>query len=119
MKAIGYIVLAAAACASLLFVQALMPASLGATAFFSAWLALPYAALASMVFFATKASTVTTHVVVSVLVAAAGLLFLTEVIFLHPDPQGGIAVLLLPVYQGCGIIVLLAMSAWLSPKLRA
>jgi hypothetical protein len=37
--------------------------------------------------------------VVVVLVTAGGLLFLTEIIFINPDPQGGIAVLFTPIYQ--------------------
>ena len=40
------------------------------------------------------------------LVAGGGLAFLTLVIFVNPDPQGGIAVFFTPVYQGIAMMIL-------------
>src|SRR3954464_10826829 len=107
MKGINYAILAIAASVSLVFVNALQPNSVGATAAIAAWLVFPYAALAlAVAFFANQGTWQLTFVAVSVVVAGGGLLFLTDVIFLHPDPQGGIAVIFTPIYQAVGIGVL-------------
>jgi len=120
MKAISYAVLAGAASVSLVFVNVLNPNGLGATVFFAAWLLLPYAALAlAVAFFAKERATAIVYVIVSALVAGGGLLFLTNVIFLHPDPQGGIAVLFTPIYQAIGIGVLVPTCRWLIGKAGA
>ena len=115
MKAVSYAILAIASSVSLVFVYALKPTSLGATAFISAWLLLPYAVLALGVkFFAKGRASGIAPVVVTGGVAGGGLLFLTYVIFLHPDPQGGIAVLFTPLYQALGTGVLVPTSRWLA-----
>jgi len=113
-KALGYAMLAIAASATLAFVNVLKPNSLGATAFFATWLLLPYAALAlGLVFFAGERASAIGWVVVIAAVAGGGLLFLSYVIYIRPDPQGGIAVLLTPVYQAIGIGLLVPISRWL------
>lgn len=118
MKVIGYLVLAAAALTSLAFVQVLKPATHWATLFISGWLLLPHAGLALVLFFAAKERTsVIASVVVAAVVAGAGLLFLTAIVYLRPDSQGGIAVLLTPLYQGVGIGVLLPSCRWLFGKI--
>lgn len=120
MKAISYAVLVIAASVSLVFVNVLKPNSLGATAFFAAWLLLPYAALAlAVTFFAKERASAVAYVVVIPVVAGGGLLFLTEVIYLHPDPQGGIAVLFTPIYQAVGTGILLPACRWLAGKASA
>jgi hypothetical protein len=119
MKAIGYALLAIAASVSLVFVNVLKPDSPGATAFIAAWLLLPYAALAlALVFLAKERSSAIGYAVVTAVVAEGGLRFLTDVIFLHPDPQGGIAVLFTPIYQAIGIVVLLPTCHWLTLRSR-
>jgi len=120
MKAISYAILGIAASMSLVFVNVLKPNSLGATAFIAAWLLSPYAALAlGLRFFAKERASAIAYVVVTAIVAGSGLLFLTYVIFLHPDPQGGIAVLFTPIYQAIGIGVLLPTCRWLVGKAGA
>jgi hypothetical protein len=120
MKVVGYTVLAIAASVSFAFVNFLKPNSLGATAFITAWLLLPYVALAlALMFFAKERASAIAYVVVTVVVAAGGLLFLTDVIFLHPDPQGGIGVLFTPIYQAIGVVVLLPICHWLFGKVSA
>jgi hypothetical protein len=57
-----------------------------------------------------------TYVAVIALVAAGGLIFLTDIIFLHPDPQGGIAVVFTPIYQVIGIGMLLPACRWLARR---
>lgn len=117
MRAVGYIVLAAAASISLVFVNILKPTSVGATAFFSAWLVLPYVVLALLIYAAKERASMVANVTVAVLVAGGGLLFLTDVIFLRPDPQGGIGVLFTPIYQAIGIALLLPACQWLAGKI--
>jgi hypothetical protein len=120
MKTLGYVVLVIAACVSLVFVHALQPTSLGAAAFLAAWLVLPYAVLALAVrFFARTRAAAIACLMVTVAVAGGGLLFLTNLIFLHPDPQGGIAVVFTPIYQAIGIAVLLPVCHWLVGRARA
>ena len=120
MKPLGYAILAIAALASLVFVDALQPNSFAATALIATWLVLPYAALALwLTFFAKERPSAIAHVVVIAIVTVGGLLFLTYVIFLHPDPQGGIAVLFTPVYQAVGIGILVPMCRWLFPRTTA
>ena len=120
MKAIGYAILAIAASVSLVFVNVLKPHSLGAMAFIAAWLLLPYVILAlALRFFAKERAWAITYVVVTAVVAGCGLLFLTDAIFLHPDPQGGFAVLFTPLYQAVGIGVLVPTCRWLVGKASA
>ena len=114
-KALGYAILAIAAPATLAFVNVLKPNSLGATAFIATWLLLPYVVLAlGLAFFAAERASAIAWVLAIAAVAGGGLLFLSYVIFLRPDPQGGIAVLLTPVYQAIGIGMLVPLSRWLT-----
>src|SRR5882724_5859633 len=120
MKAFSYAILAVAALASLVFVTVLKPSSLGAAAFIAVWLVLPYAALAfGLMFLAKERASAIGYVVVVAIVTVGGLLFLTYVIFLHPDPQGGIAVLFTPFYQAVGIGILVPTCRWLAGKASA
>jgi hypothetical protein len=120
LRAIGYAVLGLAALVSLAFVHVLKPTSLEAAAFLSAWLLLPYALLAVLLASRKEHITWTTaNVVVCVLVALGGLLFLIDIIFLHPDAQGGIAVIFTPAYQMIGTALLLPISYWLVGRARA
>jgi hypothetical protein len=120
VKAFSYAVLAVAALVSLVFVNVLKPNSLGAAASIAAWLVLPYAALAlGLTFFAKERASAIAFVGVIAIVTVGGLLFLTYVIFLNPDPQGGIAVLFAPVYQAVGIGILVPTCRWLIGKASA
>jgi hypothetical protein len=117
MKRISYAVLAIAGSVSLVFVNVLKPNTFGATAFIAAWLLLPYTALAlALTFFAKERAAATAYAIVTAAVAAGGLIFLTSVIFLHPDPQGGIAILFTPIYQAIAIGVLVPTCRWLMEK---
>lgn len=117
MKALGFTVLAGAAVASLVFVRILEPTTLAMTAFLSGWLLLPYAVLALILALSAKERPAAiASVVVTLLVVGGGLLLLTAVIFVYPDPQGGIAVLFTPIYQALAIAVLLPLARWLVKK---
>ena len=117
LKGIGYSLLLIAAMVSIAFVQVLKPTSLAGGALFSTWLLLPYVVLALLLMFWSRDRTsVMAGLAVSVVVVGGGLLFLTDIVFLHPDPQGGIAVLFAPLYQGIGIAVLAPLANWLIRK---
>ena len=120
MKALSYAILAVSALVSVAFVNVLKPNSLGAAAFITVWLVLPYAALAlGLTFFAKERASAIAYVVVVAIVTIGGLLFLAYFIFLHPDPQGGIAVLFTPVYQAVGIGILVPTCRCLLGKASA
>jgi hypothetical protein len=116
VTAFAYVLLAAAAVVSLVFVHSLKPTSVKAATFFSIWLLLPYLILAIVLAIRAHMATEIADLIVTVLVVAGGLLFLTIVVFVRPDPQGGIAVLLTPVYQGIAMVILVPLSRWISGK---
>jgi hypothetical protein len=116
IKSVGYALLAAAAFTSLAFVHVLKPTTVVAMIFVGGWLVLPYALLGFVFLLrATERRTIIADVAVSLVVSTAGLLFLIYIIFLSPDPQGAIAVLLTPVYQLLATAILLPLSRrWVS-----
>ena len=119
ITSLAYVALIVAAIASLYFVYLLKPASAEATAFFGIWLLLPYLILAAILAFNTRAAIDVANLVVTLFVVVGGLLFLVVVIFLRPDPQGGIAVFFTPMYQGVAMIVLIPLSRWIFGKWSA
>ena len=115
MKAIAYGVLALAALTSAIFVGLLKPTSTDAALAFGAWLALPYAVLAlCLVFFAKDPRLAPGWLLLIVIVAGGGLLFLALILFGRPDAQGGIAVVFTPIYQTIGAVVLAPLCLWLA-----
>ncbi len=105
----GYLSLVAAALVSLFVVWSLRAESTGLAVLLSVWLLLPYAVLAVLQSRAPPATEIAS-VATTLLVVAGGLLFLIIVVFVDKDPQGGVAVLLTPVYQGIAMIVLLPLT---------
>jgi peptidoglycan/LPS O-acetylase OafA/YrhL len=112
------VVLAGAAAASLFFVRALQPGTIGATIFITVWLLLPYAVLSAVIERSARRPTAIADFVTMCLVAGGGLAFLTLVIFVNPDPQGGIAVLFTPVYQGIAMMILFPLLRSMLRKYR-
>ncbi len=110
-------VLVGAACASIWFVGVLKPSSTGAWVFFTAWLTLPHAILGALL--VLRRPSVRPHVhVVAITVAGGGILFLADTVFWHPDAQGAIAVLMLPVLQGGALMLLLSAAGWIARRAR-
>jgi peptidoglycan/LPS O-acetylase OafA/YrhL len=116
VTAFAYVLLVAAAVISIVFVHSLKPTSVKAAIFFSICLLLPYLILAIVLAIRAHVATEIADLIVTVLVVAGGLLFLTIVVFVRPDPQGGIAVLFTPVYQGIAMVILVPLSRWISGK---
>jgi hypothetical protein len=112
IKVVAHSSLVVAALVSLIVVWLLKPRGAGVAALVSLWLLLPYVALAVVIEAGPAAATLA-GVATTLLVVAGGLLFLIMVVFVNPDPQSGIAVLLTPVYQGVAILVLLPLARWL------
>lgn len=112
IKAVGHSSLVVAALVSFFVVWSLQPHGARLAVLASLWLLLPYAALAVVV--ETRSGVaIVASVATTLLVVGGGLLFLIIVVFVDPDPQSGIAVLLTPVYQAIAIVVLLPLTRWL------
>jgi len=117
---VTYFLLATAACTSVFFVSALRPTSTGAFAFFAIWLTLPYAIMAAALILLQRKCMASFHWhVVAIIVSTAGMLYLADVIFWHPDAQGAIAVLITPLFQAGALVLVLPVSWWLSRTARA
>lgn len=109
-----------AACITVFFVKALKPTNAGAFAFFAVWLVLPYVVMSFVIISSwRKRSEAAYRHVVTVLVSIGGIVFLSDIIFWHPDAQGAIAVLMTPILQACALALLLPMASWLSRNARA
>jgi hypothetical protein len=119
ITSLAYVLLIVAAIVSLFFVYLLKPTSAEATALFSIWLLLPYIILAVILAFSTRVAVDVANLVVTLFVVVGGLLFLVVVIFIRPDPQGGIAVFFTPMYQGVAMVVLIPLSRWIFGKWSA
>ena len=106
----GHLSLVVAAIVSLFVVWSLHVESSGFAALLGIWLLVPYAVLAVVLKTRASRATENANVATTLLVVAGGLLFLIVVVFVDSDPQGGIAVLFTPVYQGIAIVVLLLLT---------
>ena len=106
------VVLVGAAAASLFFVRTLKPSTTGAAIFLSVWLLLPYVVMGAVLELGARKPTAKADLIAMCLVAGGGLAFLTLVIFVSPDPQGGIAVLFTPVYQGIAMMIIFPSVRW-------
>lgn len=117
---ITFLVLIVSASATVLFVKALKPTSVGAFAFFAAWLLIPYVIMSAALILQGRKQTLPVHWhVVAVLVSLGGMVFLVDVIFWRPDAQGAIAVLMTPILQGGVLALLLPIASWVSRNVRA
>ena len=109
----GHLSLVVAALVSFFIVWSLKPASVWAGVLLAIWLLLPYATLAAVLETRAREPIEIANIVTTLLVVVGGLLFLIVVVFVDPDPQGGIAVLFTPLYQGIAIAILLPLTRWL------
>lgn len=113
LRGVGRLSLVVAALVSFFVVRSLKPAGIGVAVLLSIWLLLPYMVLAVVLETRSSAAKDIANVITTLLVVTGGLLFLILVVFVSPDPQGGIAVVLTPVYQGIATTVLLPLIRWL------
>jgi hypothetical protein len=109
----GFLAIAAAACATVLFVAAMKPTSTTAFALFSAWLLLPHAAMAAALLLRQRNGGMAGHWhAVVIVVCSAGVLAIADTIFWHPDAQGALAVMMVPLLQAIALALLLPLSGW-------
>lgn len=107
--------LAGSAIATLAFVPILKPSSTGAYLFFSGWLLLPHLLMAAaMVVFQRRQRRTGWLCGFVAAIALAGVLLLCDIIFWHPDPQGGIAVVMTPLLQWLALAVALPLAWYLA-----
>lgn len=112
-KRLTFLTLLLATILTLAMVRVLHPNTLEADILFSAWLLLPYGLLAVIAAGRSRDSAAAhANLAATLLVASSGLMFLADVIFFHPDAQGAIAVLMAPILQGIGIIILVPLAHW-------
>ena len=117
MNAIICILMLITSSTTVLFVKALKPSSSGAFMFFSVWLLLPYVAMIGALISLHRQGKAALHFhAATVIVSAGGILLLTDIIYWHPDPQGAIAVIMIPMLQGITFAVLLPIFSWISKK---
>lgn len=114
-----FLLIAIAACITVLSVSALEPTSTGAFIFFAVWLSFPYIIMGAVLIVLQRKGTASFYwYIATIIVSIGGVLFLADVIFWHPDAQGAIAVLMVPILQGGGAL-LLSVVWWLSRNARA
>ena len=118
MKTIAYVALAIAAILTPVFVRALQPTTWTFGVVLTSWLLAPYLALAACVAVARTRQWTATASFVSTVVAAGGMALLVNILFVHPDPQGGIAVFFMPIYQAVAAAMLIAVSAVITRGFR-
>lgn len=114
MIALGLILSAVIA---VFFVGELKPSGPGAFLFFSIWLLIPYAGMAAMFVHLQRSgrSALPWHAAM-LMIAVGGVLFLTDTVFWHPDAQGGIAVLMTPIFQAAAMAFLAPVCWWMSRR---
>lgn len=116
----GFFAIAAAACATVLFVAAMKPTSTTAFALFSAWLLVPHAAIATaLVLKQRKGATPAHWHAVAIVVCIGGVLAIADAIFWHPDAQGALAVMTVPLLQAIALVFLLPLSGWAHRRLQS
>ncbi|MCW5829554.1 MAG: hypothetical protein KIT79_09590 [Deltaproteobacteria bacterium] len=103
----AYSILLVSAALTLAMVRVLSPSSLKAGILFSLWLLFPHALMAILTpFLSGSRLTSVANFTVTLVASLGGLILLADVIFFHPDAQGPIAIILVPVIQAAGIVVL-------------
>jgi hypothetical protein len=110
--------IALAACTTVLLVSALKPVSTYAFLSLVLWLFVPYVIMsAALSLLHRKGKTSLRWGVAAMIVSAGGILALVDVIYWHPDAQGAIAVLMVPILQIAALALLLPIF-WMLRTVR-
>lgn len=111
------VVIAIAVSLTSFFVPALKPTSPAAFILISIWLNLAYL-LIGFAFFKPSLNKFTSKpfVITTAIIVLCSTAFLTDIIFIHPDAQGAIAVFVTPILQASGFVILYPLVQWLSNK---
>jgi hypothetical protein len=120
ISALSFFLIGISACTTALFVSSLRPTTAAAFAVFTLWLITPHLAMsAGILLLQQKGTALISWCVVAIIVSIGGVVFLTDVIFLQPDAQGAIAVLVAPLFQGVAFAVMLPLISWVRSTVRA
>lgn len=112
--------LAAAACTSLFFVVKLQADSAGAFAFLALWLTLPHVAMALLLLILQrKGKALLPWCLCWLLVGLGGLYLLVDIIYLNPDAQGAIGVVLTPILQVIALLLSAPLAWWAGRRMQA
>jgi hypothetical protein len=110
-------ILVAAAAGDLWLVRALRPATVSAGLLLTMWLMTPRAASAAWLAVARRSARQSAVAgIVTTLVAAGGTSLLIDAIYVHPDAQGAIAVILTPIYEMAALVILAPITAWVAAR---
>ncbi|MEM7010861.1 MAG: hypothetical protein AAF585_05185 [Verrucomicrobiota bacterium] len=84
-----------------------------ATIAFAAWGATPHLGLSALLLLFKRATKVKSAIAVSIalLIVSCGLALIVDVVFIHPDAQGGIALAFVPFYQWMASIIVAVFGA--------
>jgi hypothetical protein len=120
IRALSFFLIGISACTTALFVSSLRPTTATAFAVFALWLITPHLAMsAGILLLQQKGTALISWCVAAIIVSIGGIVFLTDVIFLQPDAQGAIAVLVAPLFQGVAFAVMLPLISWVRSTVRA
>jgi len=112
--AIGYFILGAALLGTVFFATTGVNSVIAMVLILS-WMLVPYIVLAYIL---RSGSESVRKAVLNCgtvfLISAGGMYMLVDVMFIHPDPQGAIAVLMVPLLQLIGTGILSVFSSWWS-----
>jgi hypothetical protein len=115
--AVAILPVAVAACVTLYLVARLSPSSARAFLLISAWMLAPHLAMvAALSWLRGTGRSSWPWDALTLVVSTGGILFLVDVIFWHPDAQGGIAVLMTPILQGLAALLLSPIARWASRR---
>jgi hypothetical protein len=118
VKTTAYVALAIAAILTPVFVRALQPTTWTFGVVLTVWLLAPYLALAVWVSATRTRQWTAMAAFVSTVVVAGGQAFLVNIMFVHPDPQGAVAVFFMPIYQTIAVAVLIPLTAAIARAFR-
>ena len=110
IKTFTYLTISLSCVVTLWIMLQFKPTSIVAFVLVAVWLIAPYILLGVMLRQVGTLSDSIVYFLVTFIVAIGGLLFLTNIIFINLDAQGGIGVLFTPIYQAIAIAVLIPIS---------
>ncbi|MBS7808494.1 hypothetical protein [Variovorax sp. PCZ-1] len=113
-------VLIITATVTVFFIWKLQPSSAGAFAFAALWLNTPQIGLAVLLSVLKRGGKpLLPWCTVSIALVCAGLFFISDAIFWHPDAQSAIGVMFTPVLQLLAFVVLAPLAWWIASRLSA
>ena len=111
----AYSLLPISACVTVYFVHGLSATNTEAYILLSAWLLLPHIVMAVRLAQAQRNPRALLYwLIASAIVPIGGVVFLADILYWNSDPQGGIALILTPIYQGGAMLAIILFVDWLT-----